>query len=293
MQTIQELKRTIDSTEDLQSVVKTMKSLAAVNIRQYEDAVQSLQDYFRTIELGFAAALASMEALPHEQHGRERPHGQGLIVFGSDQGMCGQLNEQVAILAMDTLRQAPGGAAGSRFLAVGERVAVRLEDAGGQITSYLPVPTSANAIGGKVEKIIEIIKEWKERHRLEHVFLLFCVPTGGSTFEATSMRLLPFDRQWFLRYRQMQWPTRKIPQFSANGPALFTILVRQYLFVALFRAFASSLASENANRLAAMQGAERNIKERLEELHADYNQLRQMTITSELLDIVSGFEALR
>ncbi|MCB2215774.1 F0F1 ATP synthase subunit gamma [Desulfofustis glycolicus] len=293
MQTIQDLKKTIDSTEDLQSVVKTMKSLAAVNIRQFERAVESLQDYYRTIELGLTAALSSTTVLPREHQGRARRHGQGLVVFGSDQGMCGQLNEQVASLAMETLDHSPDKQTEARLLAVGERVAVRLEDAGGQVAGYLPVPTSVTAIGGKVREILEVIDEWQADHQLERVFLLFCVPTSGSRFEATKMRLLPFDRQWFLRYRQVQWPTRNLPQFSAHWPTLFTSLVRQYLFVSLFRAFASSLASENASRLAAMQGAERNIKERLEELSADYNQLRQMSITSELLDIVSGFEALR
>jgi F-type H+-transporting ATPase subunit gamma len=73
---------------------------------------------------------------------------------------------------------------------------------------------------------------------------------------------------------------------------LFSMLIRQYLFVSLFRALAESLASENASRLAAMQGAEKNIEERLAALTLDFYQKRQMSITEELLDIVSGFEAL-
>jgi len=64
-------------------------------------------------------------------------------------------------------------------------------------------------------------------------------------------------------------------------------------FISLFRAFAESLASENASRLASMQGAERNIQEQLSELTMQYHQQRQMSITEELLDIVSGFEALK
>jgi F-type H+-transporting ATPase subunit gamma len=74
--------------------------------------------------------------------------------------------------------------------------------------------------------------------------------------------------------------------------ALFSSLIREYLFISLFRAFAESLASENASRLASMQGAERNIEEMLHELNADFQKQRQMAITEELLDIVSGFEAL-
>jgi F-type H+-transporting ATPase subunit gamma len=73
---------------------------------------------------------------------------------------------------------------------------------------------------------------------------------------------------------------------------LFRRLVRQHLFVSLYRAFAESLASEHASRLTSMQGAEKNIEERLGELWSSFHRQRQMSITEELLDIVSGFMAL-
>ena len=69
-------------------------------------------------------------------------------------------------------------------------------------------------------------------------------------------------------------------------------LVREYLFVSLFRACAESLASENASRLAAMQRAEKNIDELLEDLNRTFHRLRQSGIDEELFDVVSGFEAL-
>jgi len=73
---------------------------------------------------------------------------------------------------------------------------------------------------------------------------------------------------------------------------LFSSLIHEYLFVSLYRAFAESLESENASRLASMQGAEKNIEEMLSGLKTHFQQQRQMSITGELLDIVAGFEAL-
>jgi F-type H+-transporting ATPase subunit gamma len=73
---------------------------------------------------------------------------------------------------------------------------------------------------------------------------------------------------------------------------LFSSLVRQYLFVWVFRACAFSLASENAGRLAAMQAAERNIGERLQELSSTFNQKRQENITDELLEVISGYSVM-
>ncbi len=73
---------------------------------------------------------------------------------------------------------------------------------------------------------------------------------------------------------------------------LFHHLFRQYLFVSLYRAFAQSMASENAARLNAMQAAEKNILEMEDTLQGKYRETRQSMITAELLDIISGFEAL-
>jgi len=77
-----------------------------------------------------------------------------------------------------------------------------------------------------------------------------------------------------------------------GGTATLRALIREYLFVSLFRACAESLASENASRLAAMQRADRNIDELLEDLNGTFHRLRQSGIDEELFDVVSGFEAL-
>jgi F-type H+-transporting ATPase subunit gamma len=77
-----------------------------------------------------------------------------------------------------------------------------------------------------------------------------------------------------------------------GGTAALRALIREYLFVSLFRACAESLASENASRLAAMQRADKNIDELLEELNRTFHRLRQSSIDEELFDVISGFEAL-
>jgi F-type H+-transporting ATPase subunit gamma len=88
-------------------------------------------------------------------------------------------------------------------------------------------------------------------------------------------------------------PGKTLPLYTMDWDSLFSSLIGQYLFVSLFRAFAESLASENASRLASMQGAEKNIRDQLSELTMRFQQQRQMSITEELLDIVSGFEVLK
>jgi len=97
---------------------------------------------------------------------------------------------------------------------------------------------------------------------------------------------------WIRGIRAKPWPSRVLPMFTMGETRLFQALIREYPFLSLYRAFAESLARENASRLASMQVAERNIDDRLRLLTVLARQLRQSAITSELLDIIASFEAV-
>jgi F-type H+-transporting ATPase subunit gamma len=290
MPTIEELKRKIDRTRDLQSVVKTMKALAAVNIRQFEKAVEALEDYHAAVEGGLQAALRNRPEF--SVSARVAPEGSaGAIVFGSDQGMCGQLNEEIVAHTLGFLERQQVGAENRRLIAVGIRVQTRLEDRRQAVDGYFPVPGAVEGIAALVQKLVLEIENWRTGG-LDSIFLFYCRPLSGSRYRPHHVHLLPIARGWLEEIRSRPWPTRQLPLFRAQWDVLFSALVRQYLFVSLYRAAAHSLASENASRLASMQGAERNIEEKIAELNQEYHRQRQMTITEELLDIVSGFEAL-
>jgi F-type H+-transporting ATPase subunit gamma len=101
-----------------------------------------------------------------------------------------------------------------------------------------------------------------------------------------------FERGAQLRLAAVPWPTTSPPELMDRREPTLLALLREYFFVSLFRSCAESLASENASRLAAMQRAEKNIGELLDELGKTSSRLRQTAIDSELFDLVSGFEAL-
>lgn len=291
METVESLKRKVETAEDLQSVVKTMKALAAVSIRQYEQAVEALDEYGHTIELGLRAVLR--ERAEGAVFSRLAPRQRmGAVVFGSDQGMCGQLNDQTVTYSLESLTKMGVAREDRVFLVVGLRAASQLEQAGEQIEEVLSVSGSATSIGSSVAAALVTLQRWRDQQGLDHIQLFHSRPLSGAAFQPHDVSLLPLDLEWLERLRALKWPTRSLPLYTMDREALFSSLVREYLFVSLYRAFAESLASENASRLASMQAAEKNIEERLRELSAQYHQQRQMSITSELLDIVSGFEAL-
>ncbi len=291
METIESLKRRIQSTEDLQSVVRTMKAMAAVKIRQFQTAAEALEDYNRTVE---AALQASLRGQPGFRLGAREGNTDriGAIVFGSDQGMCGPLNDQVASHALHDIGKLGIPLEKRRVLAVGERVAGRLEDEGQRVQERIMLPGSVSGINDRVQQLLLKIEDWNVSNGIGRVSLVYSWQTSGSSYRPVTVNLLPLDRTWLEQIRSRKWPTNTLPQYTMDWYQLFSALVRQYLFVSLFRAFADSLASENASRLASMQGAEKNIDNQLADLNTFYHQKRQMAITEELLDIVSGFEAL-
>jgi F-type H+-transporting ATPase subunit gamma len=268
-----------------------MKALAASSIGQYEKSVSALGDYYRTVELGLGACFRkNPPATPSAKRNGETEAGAiGAVVFGSDQGLVGQFNDIVADCAIKTLAELPGR---PYVWAVGERVHARLADAGLSLMGLFTVPNSVQAITPLVGQIqIE-----SEAHRAKGEYALLYVfhnrPQSGALYEPVSQRLLPLDAPWAEGLAKVSWPTKSLPEIMGGGTTTLRALIREYLFISLFRACAESLASENASRLAAMQRADKNIDDLLETLHGTYHQLRQSGIDEELFDVISGFEAL-
>lgn len=291
METVESLKRRIHTAQDLHSLVRTMKALAAVNIRQLEDAVESLSDYQRTIELGLRVVLKRYD--DPMVTARVAPRRTlGTIVFGSDQGMCGQLNDQIVGFASDYVGGLSIPKENRVTLGIGVRAADRLEYAGERLEIVLPVAGSTAGITPLVQDILLHVERWHLENRIDRIVVFYCEHASRVAYQPRRLELLPIDRRWLEQMEQQKWPTHTLPTFTMEANRLFSALVRQYLFVSLYRACAESMASENASRLAAMRGAERNIGDRIAELTNQFHQTRQMAITEELLDIVAGFEAL-
>lgn len=290
MDAIEGLKRAIHVTAELQTLVKTMKVLAGLNIRQYERAAHAVGEYNHTIEMGLQIAL---RRLPEEAPRQEAGCKLGAIVFGSDQGMCGQLNDMIAGHAERALKRLAVRRGEQRILAVGQRVAAALEDGGRAVCGTVEVPSSISGVGGTVHELLRRVEEWHLEQGVGTIVLFHCRLSSGVFYRARGDRLLPVDPEWIRSLRARKWPSRVLPASFLESERLYRSLIREFLFVSLFRALTESLASENAARLASMQVAERNIDDRMKELTAGFHHARQTAITSELLDIISGFEALK
>ncbi|MGB3640486.1 MAG: F0F1 ATP synthase subunit gamma, partial [Rivularia sp. (in: cyanobacteria)] len=127
MKSLEALTAEIESIQDLQSVVKTMKALAMVSIRQYETAVAALTGYNRTVEMGLQILLRHRYfseqpvMLPQGLTNHKKTGTLGVIIFGSDHGLCGQFNEQITSYALEQINQQPEKPENIIVAAVGDR----------------------------------------------------------------------------------------------------------------------------------------------------------------------------
>jgi F-type H+-transporting ATPase subunit gamma len=290
METLELVKRQIDRAEDLMSIVKTMKALAAVSIRQYEQALRSLAEYHRTTEMGLQVVFANQPRDTRE--GRSHvPVNVGCIVFGSDQGMCGQFNERITTYTLKSLQKLHLSRNKPFFVGMGVRAIASLEEVNQVVDQSFSMPGSVAGITPLVQQLLLVIDQWRGLRQVDTVYLFYNRYLTGATYRPHLVRLLPIEVKK-TDPRRDAWQSRSLPIYSMDSDRLLSALIRQRLFVLLYRAFTESLASENASRLASMQNAEKNIEERQAELEKKYHEQRQGQITSELLDISSGFEAL-
>lgn len=289
MQTLEALRRRISGTQDLHSIVKTMKAMAAVSIRQFDKAVESLVEFNRTTALGLHVVLegSQRDILEEPKYARSDF---GAIVFGSDQGMAGQFNEHITAFTADMLQEMTGEV--SALAVAGIRSVPLLQEAGFSIEETFLLPGAVSGVGRLVQTLLLTVDEWRIQRGIERIYLFYNRPAAGAAFRPHMVRLFPIELEHLKGMEVKEWPSRVLPVYTMERDLLLASLIRQHLFVVLSRAIVESQASENSARLAAMQAAERNIEDRLSELNASYHDQRQNSITSELLDIVSGFEVL-
>ncbi len=244
IESVASLRHKIASAGDLESVVRTMKAMAASSIGQYENAVHSLDDYYRTVQLGLAACFQQEQAVAATSRIQLNETGAiGAIVFGSDQGLVGQFNDVMVDFTVETLAKLPGK---KTVWSVGERIRARLAE-----TDLLPaqgfnLPNSINAITPLVGKILIEMDAQRESGSISQVFLFHNRPQSGAIYTPVSQQLLPLDETWRHNLVNIRWPTKNLPEVMNSREPTLRALIREYLFVTLFRACAESLKMQAA-----------------------------------------------
>ncbi len=291
MTAMETLMRRREVGEDLHSVVRVMKSMSAVSIKQFDEAADVVRAYEYTIRLG-------LKALMQRSRPTQNPPASGgnaclIIAIGSDRGLCGRFNEAVAACAKNTFQEAESRGEAALVLSIGVRVAEHLVRLNIDSQIVLSAPPAVTAISDVVETLVVHIDELRGAAAIEKVSAVYNTRTSDSNANATKEGILPISEDWLSELIDDPWPARGLPTYSVSPDELFSTLIREHLFTRLFQAITESAASEHASRLAAMQRADKHIEDFLSTLNAEIRERRQSSITQELLDIVASYGVLQ
>ena len=286
------LQRKIKTTKDLREIVSNMKTLSSVSILQYEQANTVLCEYRRNLQDAFHALAIHNNipnlAAPPQVHQRYL-----FILIGSDNGMVGRFNRELTEKVKDFIKDQNIALADIRFITVGKRLSALAEQAKLSILSGFATSNSVKSIISLAEQAILRIDKAVLQYRISDVFACYHQRRKNSSVEMKIEKLLPIDMAGLQKMRHKKWETNNIPMVPSNPTEMFAALLRESLTIELARCLNSSLAAEHFTRMTNMQNAEKNIDENLEEMDLEYQQQRQEEITSELIDVISGANAIK
>ncbi len=287
------LSKRIKTTEDLRNIVSTMKALSSVSIMQYEQAQKSLIEYKSTIRNAFHALVKTNGVSMPKEENLSKKDKTIVLLIGSDNGLVGRFNKEIMTSAELMLKNQGLSAEQAVFITVGKRVAVLAEQKEYQLFAKYAVSNSIKAINSIASTVIVRLEEAIAQTKATRVLLFYHQRRSNQPTTIEQVRLLPFSFGQYENLKNEPWPTNNVPLITLKPKVLLSKLIQEYLMILLSGAITMSLAAEHHARMINMQNAEKNIDESLEQMNLEYQQKRQEAITEELIDVVSGSEALQ
>jgi F-type H+-transporting ATPase subunit gamma len=274
MDQLPKLKARISSLLDLQSLMRAMRALAASHVQEAQAALEGIRKYAVVIEDAIAEGVNLLPAKAvSATAGRQLDD--LLILISSEHGFVGGFNERLIERAVATLKD------GQQLGVVGLRGFQLLAEHGVATVWNEAMATQVGGVLGAARRVAAHLSG------VSRVELIFGAYRRGGRYEIETRRVLPLDPSLLVRA-----DGRSPPLHHLTAELLLQQLAEEYLLAELSRAIMESLASENAARLQVMEAADRNIDTRLQRLEVRSHTLRQDLITAELLDLMTGAEAI-
>ncbi len=273
MEQLARLKARLTTLTELGDIIVAMRALAASALQQGRQALPAVERYALLIETGIADVAEMVGATAGTEVEDDTGEPETICLIGSEHGFVGDLNAE--LLTGTSIPRA------SRLIVVGRRLQGAAEERGLELAGVLPMTTHVTGVPLLARRVAESIGA-AERVRLATVR-----HGSGEGGVATEVRqVLPV---------KLPAPGAKMrppPLHQLPPRELLRELAGEYLFAEIGRALIESLIAENEIRLGVLTAANKNISDKLEELRRKERTLRQETITTELLDVVVGAEAV-
>jgi F-type H+-transporting ATPase subunit gamma len=290
MPSLKDLKIRINSVKSTQKITSAMKMVAAAKLRRAQERAEAGRPYAERMErmLGsLATAMAGREGAPVLLVGNGRDQVHLVVVMTSDRGLCGGFNASIVRGARRFIRELDAAGKEIKILCVGRKGRDQLRrDYGRRIVATVDEIGKRRAGYAAAVEIAERVGAMFEAGEFDVCTIFYNKFKSAMTQLVTQAQLIPFVAAGDAA------PTDVFYEYEPDEQEILAELLPRNLAVQFYRALLENAASEEGARMTAMDSATRNAGDMINKLTINYNRSRQAYITKELIEIISGAEAL-
>ena len=288
MPSLRDIKRRIASVKNTQQITNAMKMVSAAKLQRAQERVMAARPYAEHMQVVVQHLQARVRPTAHPLL-TPRPEGKTLLlVLTSDRGLCGGFNSNVQRAAAEKIREL--GATQVDSIALGKK--------GRDFLTYRQLPVREAytelfvrqvAYEQAREVALKLLAAY-EHEGYQQVLVVYNRFRSAMVQQVTILRLLPLSTQVSAE-AEPEEPFDYL--YEPSAPQVLDRLLRKQIEVQLFQVFLESFAGEHGARMTAMDSATENATEMIANLTLTFNRARQAAITKELIEVVSGADALR
>jgi len=291
MATLRELKTRIGSVASTEKITGAMKMISSAKVHQNEQALRKLQPFKDKIKSIMGHILATDETFNSPLIQSREVKRAGIVVFGSDDGLCGAYNINILkglLVHIDNMRRECGADIDIDVYPVGkkiEKAVRRLRDP--KISVVVNEGVDSKMQGDKVTEFTQSLRDKFLAGTIDRLDVVYMKYHSMSRQILTDETLFPVAEET-LAGEASGTSDNQLYIFEPDANSIFNEVLPMFVLSTMQEITIENRSSEQAARVMAMQSANDNAKKLLEELQLEYNKLRQQSITTELLDILGG-----
>ncbi len=293
MPNLKELKNRISSVKSTRKITSAMKMVAASKLRRAQELAESSRVYADSLSFilsSLAGNTKNSSDLPEILTGRENSKITLLIINSSDRGLCGGFNSNLFRNAKKWISDQQGLGKSVKIMTVGKKASSFYKKTDLDIVASFEDLNSNDRQLQVSEEIKNKIMELFENNEIDEVSILFNKFVSAISQEPTYQSLIPLSNDE--TSEEESEANNSVFEFEPDKNELLEYLVPRNFLTQIYRSVLESSASEHAARMTSMDNATRNAGDMIDRLTLTYNRTRQAFITKELIEIISGAEAV-
>ncbi|MEX3316755.1 F0F1 ATP synthase subunit gamma [Sulfitobacter sp. PS-8MA] len=293
MPNLKDLKNRISSVKSTRKITKAMQMVAAAKLRRAQEAAEASRPYterFNAVMAGLAAGVSGSDSAPKLLSGTGEDKVHLLVVMTAERGLCGGFNSNIAKKAKAHARELLAQGKEVKILTVGKkgRDALR-RDLGDHLVGHVDLSEVKKIGYGDAQKIAQDVLNRFDAGEFDVATIFYAKFVNVVMQTPTAQQIIPakFDAE-----EGEDSGASTLFDYEPSEEAVLADLLPRGVATAIFSALLENGASEQGARMSAMDNATRNAGEMIDKLTIEYNRSRQAVITNELIEIISGAEAL-